>query len=100
MKHPELSASAMIFASPSSYTIFAYSDITAEVNGTNAALSVRVTNIGGRAGAETVLLFLRCHTSRITPFVRRLRGFDKVFLKTGESTVVNFTRQVTENILL
>lgn len=74
-----------------SYTIFAYNDITAEVNGTNAALSVRVTNTGGRAGAETVLLFLRCHTSRITPFVRRLRGFDKVFLKTGESTVVNFT---------
>jgi beta-glucosidase len=96
---PEKSGRDYVFDTPEalypfgyglSYTTFSYSTITADVNGLSAAFSVRVTNTGSRAGAETVLLFLRCHTCRITPFVRRLRGFDKVFLEAGESTEVYF----------
>lgn len=73
-----------------SYTSFAYGGLKAEVNGTDATVFVEVRNTGLCAGAEAVLLFLRCHKSRITPFVRRLRGFEKVFLKPGESAALTF----------
>lgn len=73
-----------------SYTSFAYGDITAEVNGTDVSVNITVKNTGLHAGAETVLLFLRCHKSRITPFARRLRGFEKIFLEQGVCSAVNF----------
>jgi beta-glucosidase len=74
-----------------SYTVFTYGDISARVHGTDVTAAVEVKNTGPRAGAEAVLLFLRCHTSRITPFVRRLRGFEKVFLEPGESAEITFS---------
>jgi beta-glucosidase len=73
-----------------SYTSFAYSGLTAAADGTDAEINITVTNTGSRAGAEAVLLFLRCNTSRITPFVRRLRRFEKIYLEPGQSSVVRF----------
>lgn len=96
---PEKAGRDYVFDSPAalypfgyglSYTVFSYSNIKAEINGTDAIVSVSVANTGQRAGAEAVLLFLSCHKSRITPFVKRLRGFEKIFLKPGESREITF----------
>jgi beta-glucosidase len=79
-----------------SYTTFAYSNFT--VNKSNfgpdetATFSVTVTNTGNRQGKESVLLFISDLISpTLSPDVRRLRGFEKVELKPGESRTVKFT---------
>ncbi|MCL2518327.1 MAG: glycoside hydrolase family 3 C-terminal domain-containing protein [Oscillospiraceae bacterium] len=69
-----------------SYTTFEYSDLKADRN----TVSVTVTNTGDRAGKEAVLMFIRQHYAPITPFVKRLRKFDKIMLQPGESKVVTF----------
>jgi beta-glucosidase len=78
-----------------SYTTFAYGDLKAApgivaADGT-VEISVTVQNTGGRAGAEVVQLYLTDCYSRITPFVKRLRGFEKVMLEAGERRRVSFT---------
>ena len=50
-----------------------------------------VTNTGDRAGKETAELYVKDLICRITPFVKRLRGFEKVSLAPGETKTVNFT---------
>ncbi len=78
-----------------SYTTFEYSDlkITPEKTEKNGEITVEVTvkNNGKTDGYEVVQLYLRDVYSRITPFSRRLRGFDKIFLKAGETKNVSFT---------
>ena len=78
-----------------SYTAFAYSDLTVTPGAVPAngrvEVSVTVANTGARAGQEVVQLYLTDAFSRITPLVRRLRGFRKIALKPGESRRVSFT---------
>lgn len=76
-----------------SYTTFAYSDLTvsADPSDRRADVTVKVTNTGGRAADETVLVFLKQHVCPVTPFVRRLRAFTRVNLAPGESKLVTFT---------
>lgn len=78
-----------------SYTTFEYSDlmVTPERTAANGAVevSVMVTNTGERAGKEVVQLYLRDLVSRITPYIRRLRGFEKIWLEPGESKRVTFS---------
>jgi beta-glucosidase len=78
-----------------SYTTFAYGGLrlSAERIGPADTLTVRVTvtNTGGRAGQESVLLFTHEHYASVTPAVRRLRAFDKVSLEPGASRTVTFT---------
>lgn len=78
-----------------SYTTFAYRDLElgAAQMDTAGRMTVRVTvaNTGGRAGEETVLLYTRQHYASVTPYTRRLRGFQKVSLAPGESRTVTFT---------
>ncbi len=70
-----------------SYTDFKYSDLRA----TDAYhISVEVTNIGGRAGAEVVQLYVSDHTGKVKRPVRELKGFEKVFLAPGETKKVSF----------
>lgn len=69
-----------------SYTEFVYSDLTY----TNRKVSVTIKNNGKYDGYETVLLFVTQCYCRITPFVRRLRKFKKVYLKQQESIVIDF----------
>ena len=70
-----------------SYTDFKYSDLRA----TDAYhVSVEVTNIGGRAGAEVVQLYVSDHTGKVKRPVRELKGFEKVFLAPGETKKVSF----------
>lgn len=78
-----------------SYTTFKYSDIT--VNKTTftpddkLTVSVKVSNTGMRDGMEPVILYSRDVVASITPDVLRVRGFEKIALKSGESTTVSFT---------
>ncbi|MGL5318283.1 MAG: glycoside hydrolase family 3 C-terminal domain-containing protein, partial [Bacteroidales bacterium] len=77
-----------------SYTKFEYSELTVDKTefGSEDELnvSVKISNIGGRDGKEAALVFVSDLIASLTPDVRRLRGFDKVALKAGESKVVTF----------
>jgi beta-glucosidase len=77
-----------------SYTTFAYSDIqissnTLSENGTLTA-EVTVSNTGKTSGAEVVQLYIRDVVGSITRPVKELKGFEKIFLKAGESKKVQF----------
>ena len=77
-----------------SYTTFAYSQLavpqTAKI-GEEVQVSVTVENTGDRRGCEVVQLYITDCFCRITPFVRQLRGFQKLWLEPGEKKTVTFT---------
>ena len=84
-----------------SYTTFEYSDldITPRVITPHESATVRlkVTNTGKRAGDEVVQLYIRDLVGSITRPVRELKGFNKIFLRAGESKTVSFT--ITRDLL-
>ena len=47
-----------------------------------------VTNIGKRAGTETVQLYIRDLVSSVTRPVKELKGFQKISLEPGETKTV------------
>ena len=69
-----------------SYTTFCYSEIYAD----GEKVSVSVKNTGKRPGCEVVQLYITDDYCRITPFVRQLRGFEKVWLQPDEEQTVTF----------
>ena len=77
-----------------SYTTFEYSNLKVDKTdfGVNDALTVTVDvkNTGSVAGKEPVLLYSSDVVASIVPDNRRLRCFDKVDLKPGESATVTF----------
>ena len=77
-----------------SYTTFAYSNLTVNKNSFApedvAEISVTVTNTGSRDGKEVVQLYVSDLIASLTPDLKRLRGFEKVSLKPGESKAVHF----------
>eukprot|EP01133_Synstelium_polycarpum_P007857 gene7857-9222_t len=79
-----------------SYTTYNYTDIACVGNctanlGESVTVTVTVTNTGKVAGKESVLMFLSDLYASITPEVKMLRGFNKVFLNPGDSMLVSFT---------
>jgi beta-glucosidase len=58
---------------------------------------VDVTNMGKRAGAEVVQLYIRDLVSSATRPIKELKGFKKVWLKPGETTTV--TLDITPGLL-
>lgn len=78
-----------------SYTSFAYSDLKLAKEkiqmGEDVKVSVAVKNTGGYAGQEVVQLYLSDLIASVTPYVKRLKRFEKISLQPGESKVVNFT---------
>ncbi len=75
-----------------SYTTFEYSDLTVQQKGVlSFEASVTVKNTGSRAGEDIVLLFISDLCCRITPFVRQLKGFERISLAAGESVRVHFS---------
>lgn len=77
-----------------SYTDFVYGDLqlsseTLPKNG-NLTASVTVTNNGNHDGYETVQLYLRDIYAEVARPVKELKGFDRIFLKKGESREVKF----------
>ena len=84
-----------------SYTTFQYSDVslsapTMEQDGSVTA-KVTITNTGKRDGAEVVQLYIRDLVGSITRPVKELKGFEKIFLKAGESKTVSF--KITPDLL-
>ncbi len=75
-----------------SYTTFEYSNLVIDkkefVSGDSIQVTVDVKNTGSMAGKESVLLFSSDLVASITPDVRRLRAFDKIELKPGETKTV------------
>jgi beta-glucosidase len=53
-------------------------------------ISVKVENTGDYDGEETVQLYIRDLVASVTRPVKQLRGFQKVFLKKGESRTLTF----------
>jgi len=78
-----------------SYTNFSYSNLVLNKNsfGPDETATIRVTvkNTGSREGKEVVQLFISDLLASFTPDVKRLRGFEKIDLKAGESKTVSFT---------
>jgi len=84
-----------------SYTTFEYSDITLSTkelqqNGSIKA-TVTVTNTGKTDGEEVVQCYIRDMVGSVTRPVKELKGFEKIFLKAGESKKVSFT--ITPDLL-
>ena len=84
-----------------SYTDFVYGDlqISSETLPKNGELtaSVTVTNKGNYDGYETVQLYLRDIYAEVARPVKELKGFERIFLKSGESCDVKFV--ITEDDL-
>ena len=78
-----------------SYTTFEYSNIAINMSEftpeDELTVSVTVTNTGNVEGKEAVIFYTSDLVASITPDNKRVRGFDKVNLKPGESTQVSFT---------
>ena len=84
-----------------SYTSFSYANLRLESPAEFGPddvlkLSVDVTNSGLRDGKEAVLLFSSDLVASLIPDVRRLRGFEKISLKPGETKTVSFTLPASE----
>ncbi len=84
-----------------SYSTFTYGDI--KLSHTNLQgnqtlqVSVELTNSGEYDGAEVVQLYIRDLVASITRPVKELKGFEKVFLKAGETKTIRF-EITTENL--
>lgn len=84
-----------------SYTTFSYSGLQLS-NSTMAAdgsvkASVTVTNTGTRDAAEVVQLYIRDILASTARPVKELKGFERIWLKAGESRKVEFT--ITPDLL-
>lgn len=84
-----------------SYTRYAYgrpslSSATLSPEG-KATLSVTVTNEGTRDGYEVVQLYIHDKVATISRPLKELRGFQRVFLKAGESKTVSF--ELTQDLM-
>ena len=77
-----------------SYTTFQYRNLRADKqvlkDNETLTINVDVTNTGERDGKETVLLFTSELYASIAPDTRRLRAFNKIDLKAGETKTVTF----------
>lgn len=77
-----------------SYTTFAYSDFKIStdtlVGDAKLTVSVTVKNTGTVDGDEVVQLYSRDMFASVVPSLKRLRGFERVSIKAGESKTVTF----------
>lgn len=75
-----------------SYTSYAYSNLKVDKSsfapGDVITVSVDVTNTGSVEGKESMLLYSSDLVASSTPDIKRLRGFDKISLKPGETKTV------------
>ncbi|MFM1962589.1 MAG: hypothetical protein RLZZ172_1434 [Bacteroidota bacterium] len=77
-----------------SYTQFEYSDLKLSADkltpGGAITATVTVSNKGSVDGAEVIQLYIEDEVRSITPPAKELKGFQKVFLKAGESRKIDF----------
>jgi beta-glucosidase len=78
-----------------SYTRFQYSalqaTLTAGADGPTAALSLQLSNTGGREGAEVVQAYVRPVKPPVSRPEKELKAFAKVLLRPGEAKSVSLT---------
>jgi beta-glucosidase len=78
-----------------SYTTFEYTDLKLDKDviesGDDVKVTVAVKNTGNYDGEEVVQLYLRDVVRSITPPIKQLKGFKKVFIKKGETKLVTLT---------
>ncbi|NOU46778.1 MAG: beta-glucosidase BglX [Bacteroidales bacterium] len=78
-----------------SYTQFTYGELIlskSQLKGNQTiTASISLTNTGKYDGAEVVQLYIRDLIGSVTRPVKELKGFQKVFLKAGETKTVIFT---------
>ena len=78
-----------------SYTTFKVEGLTADKKQLTAdeqiTFTVKVTNTGGRAGAETVQLYIKDKKATVDRPMKELKAFQKVYLQPGESRNVTLT---------
>lgn len=78
-----------------SYTQFKYSDMnlssTSLKGNQTLSINVNVTNSGNYDGEEVVQLYIRDLFGKVVRPVKELKGFQKVFIKKGETKAINFT---------
>jgi beta-glucosidase len=78
-----------------SYTTFDYKNLKLSDSSLTAdgqlKVSVDVTNAGNYDGGEVVQLYIRDMVGSVTRPVKELKGFQKIFLKKGETRTVEFT---------
>ncbi|MCW8833568.1 MAG: glycoside hydrolase family 3 C-terminal domain-containing protein [Colwellia sp.] len=78
-----------------SYTRFSLSKAKLSSNSISAdeqiEISVTVSNIGQRSGAEVVQLYVHDVTSSVLRPIKELKAFSKVFVEAGESKQVSLT---------
>ncbi|WP_346858170.1 glycoside hydrolase family 3 C-terminal domain-containing protein [uncultured Draconibacterium sp.] len=76
-----------------SYTSFTYSDLKVNKKakvGETIQISINVTNSGNRDGEEVVQLYLKDEIASTPRPKLQLEGFERIFLKAGESKMVEF----------
>jgi beta-glucosidase len=77
-----------------SYTTFSYSDLRFSSKSMSAGqtitVSFKLTNNGPFAGEEVAQYYLRDEVASLVRPVKELKGFSKVMLRPGETTVVQF----------
>jgi beta-glucosidase len=78
-----------------SYTSFEYSALSLSANkmtlSDSLTIKVKVKNTGNREGQEVIQLYTQDEYASITPSVKRLKRFEKIKLKPGESKVFTFS---------
>lgn len=83
-----------------SYTAFTYDHLTVDRKvmhpGDRLDVSVNVTNSGNYDGEETAQLYIRDLVAGISQPVKELKGFQKIWLRKGESKTVHFTLTVDD----
>lgn len=83
-----------------SYSGFAYGDLKLSSNKMSAnqsiTASIEVTNKGTVDGTEIVQLYIRDVVGTVSRPMKELKGFQKVFLKAGETKTISFIISVNE----
>jgi beta-glucosidase len=71
-----------------SYTTYQYSDVAVNKVDETLEVTVRVTNTGNRDGEEVVQVYVGMENSMIERQKKLLKGFEKVFIRAGETVNV------------
>ncbi len=77
-----------------SYTQFQYGELKLDSKefskGGSIKASIEITNTGKEFGAEVVQLYIQDITASLTRPIKELKGFEKIELEAGQSTIVEF----------
>ncbi|TDJ26034.1 MAG: glycosyl hydrolase [Gammaproteobacteria bacterium] len=80
-----------------SYTRFELGDVSISRSGAGFRVLVPVSNVGSRAGASVVQLYVSCTGSAVTRVDKELKGFGRVELEVGET--VELEMELADNDL-